>query len=371
MVPGPAVVEAVSFESDTGDAAPRSFASPKSSNFGPLFVSVTLSGFRSRCTMPARCALSSASASCGADLQHFVEREWPLGACEAFAERLAVEQLHHELVGPLVVRDVMHDADVRVREGGESARFTLEAGAGRGVGRHVCGQDLDRHCTREAGVTCAIDLAHAAGTEGRDDFGRAESSAGCECHLGWRGSYRRGKRDGLFVPPAFKQGGQKRAVDRILRPVRILRSDEGRRTGDRHEDTAEVMSFHIHRNIRERQPARLPHQVDDHFIDNPDDGVLGDVTVCHVRSGVVRENAQRRPDARNVVWRRIDQQVDVLRESAAAVRDHGKTANEDVLRPGLVQGATDADEVFGVWCSSVCSVIWVIHASASSKLENR
>ena len=113
------------------------------------------------------------------------------------------------------------------------------------------------------------------------------------------------------------------------------------------------------------------HQVDDHFVYNPDDGVLGDVAVGHVRSGVIRENAQCRLHARDVVWRRIDQQVDVLRESAAAVRDHGKAANEDVLRPGLVQGSTDADEVFGFCCSSVRSIIRVIHASASSKLENR
>ncbi len=38
------------------------FASPKSSSLTPVFVSITLPGFRSRCTIPCRCALSSASA---------------------------------------------------------------------------------------------------------------------------------------------------------------------------------------------------------------------------------------------------------------------------------------------------------------------
>ena len=38
------------------------FARPKSSSFTPAFVSMTLPGFRSRCTIPCRCALSSASA---------------------------------------------------------------------------------------------------------------------------------------------------------------------------------------------------------------------------------------------------------------------------------------------------------------------
>ena len=45
-----------------GVAGAIAFASPKSSSFTPDFVSITLPGFRSRCTIPCRCALSSASA---------------------------------------------------------------------------------------------------------------------------------------------------------------------------------------------------------------------------------------------------------------------------------------------------------------------
>ncbi len=37
-------------------------ARPKSRSFTPDFVIITLPGFRSRCTIPCRCALSSASA---------------------------------------------------------------------------------------------------------------------------------------------------------------------------------------------------------------------------------------------------------------------------------------------------------------------
>ena len=40
------------------------FANPKSSSFTPDFVIITLPGFRSRCTIPCRCALSSASVIC-------------------------------------------------------------------------------------------------------------------------------------------------------------------------------------------------------------------------------------------------------------------------------------------------------------------
>ena len=37
----------------------------------------------------------------------------------------------------------------------------------------------------------------------------------------------------------------------------------------------------------------------------------------------------------------------------------------------ISKGATDADEVFRFGCACVRSSIWVIHASASSKLEKR
>ena len=43
-------------------AVTSDLASPKSSSFTPDFVSMTLPGFRSRWTMPCRCALSRASA---------------------------------------------------------------------------------------------------------------------------------------------------------------------------------------------------------------------------------------------------------------------------------------------------------------------
>ena len=42
--------------------APSGFAKPKSKSLASDLVSITLPGFRSRCTTPARCAFSSASA---------------------------------------------------------------------------------------------------------------------------------------------------------------------------------------------------------------------------------------------------------------------------------------------------------------------
>jgi hypothetical protein len=57
---GPAVGNEVSAAGF--DVAAIAFASPKSRSFTPDFVSMTLPGFKSRCTIPCRCALSNASA---------------------------------------------------------------------------------------------------------------------------------------------------------------------------------------------------------------------------------------------------------------------------------------------------------------------
>ena len=61
-------------------------------------------------------------------------------------------------------------------------RFALESREAIGVAREHLGQDLDRDVTIELRVARAIDLAHAAGAEGREDFVRAESCAGLQCH---------------------------------------------------------------------------------------------------------------------------------------------------------------------------------------------
>ena len=45
------------------------------------------------------------------------------------------------------------------------------------------GEDLDRHLAVEPRVARAVDLAHAAGTEGRDDLVGSEALAGGEAHL--------------------------------------------------------------------------------------------------------------------------------------------------------------------------------------------
>ena len=50
-------------------------------------------------------------------------------AHEAIGERLAIEQLHHEVVHAVLVPDVVDGADVRVVQRGDGARFALEPDA--------------------------------------------------------------------------------------------------------------------------------------------------------------------------------------------------------------------------------------------------
>ena len=73
----PACVTSVTVSSSPATA--RSiFASPKSRTFTPDFVSMILAGFRSRCTIPLRCAASSAAANWSASGSAFSGANEPL-----------------------------------------------------------------------------------------------------------------------------------------------------------------------------------------------------------------------------------------------------------------------------------------------------
>jgi hypothetical protein len=64
-------------------ASPVARARPKSISLAPLFVSMMLPGFKSRCTTPARCARLSASATCTPTLNNSCSGSGP------FASRVA------------------------------------------------------------------------------------------------------------------------------------------------------------------------------------------------------------------------------------------------------------------------------------------
>jgi hypothetical protein len=104
---------------------------------------------------------------------------------------------------------------------------------------------------------------------------------------------------------------------------------------------------------------------------HPDHDVVPEIVIIYISSRVIGQDGQALLHQRHVLGRVVDEEVDVLGESARAVGEDGNPPDQHVARPGGVQGAAEADEVFRFWCSCVRSSILVIHASASSKLENR
>ena len=118
--------------------------------------------------MPWRWALSSASAISTAIAQRLVERQRTF--LEPRGQRLAFEMLHHEVVRCRRAADVVDAADVGMVERGDGARLALEACPQVRIVSDVARQDLDRDRAIEARVARLVDLAHAAGADGRREL---------------------------------------------------------------------------------------------------------------------------------------------------------------------------------------------------------
>ena len=140
----------------------------------------TFSGFRSRWTIPFSCAAARPARDLDRDVDRLADRQ--RRRSRPVAQRLALEQLRDEVRRAVVRADVVERDDVGVGERRDGARLLLEAAQAVRVRRQVAGQDLDRDVAPEARVAGAVDLSHAARTEGRDDLVRTETHAGTECH---------------------------------------------------------------------------------------------------------------------------------------------------------------------------------------------
>ena len=152
-------------------------ANPKSRTFtSPAGDTITLPGFKSRCTTPRSCAASSASAIWRANVR-------VLGG-EATARdhgrELAWHQFHHQRATGTGFDQSMDDCDVRMIQRGQHLGFAVEARKPLRIAGEGLWQNLDRDLALQLRVARAIDLAHATGAERGQDFVRAEARAGCE-----------------------------------------------------------------------------------------------------------------------------------------------------------------------------------------------
>jgi len=100
--------------------------------------------------------------------QHLLRRQ--RAALQALGQRLALEQLHHEVVDPVLGPHVVERANVGMVEAGDGAGLALEALPERGVGSEVGGKDLDRDGALEPRVARAVDLAHPTRPQRREDL---------------------------------------------------------------------------------------------------------------------------------------------------------------------------------------------------------
>ena len=93
---------------------------------------------------------------------------------DPLAECFAFQVLHHQEVGPVLGADVVQGADVGMVQSGDRLGFALEPLAQVGIRADMVRQHFDGHRAVEAGVDRLVDLAHAAGADGRLDLVGAE-----------------------------------------------------------------------------------------------------------------------------------------------------------------------------------------------------
>ncbi len=121
------------------------------------------------------------------DLQRLALRQ--RAAVQPRAQRLSLQQLQHGVRGAVAPAHVVDRQDVGVRQRGDRTRFPFEARERVRVGRHGRRDDLDRDVPLQPRVPRAIDLAHATGADGGEDFVWTESGSGGERGQVVRGSY--------------------------------------------------------------------------------------------------------------------------------------------------------------------------------------
>ena len=108
------------------------------------------------------------------------ERERPVA--QPLAQRLALEQLRHDVRDIALAADVVERQDVGMAERRHGARLALEALAALGALAEVRRQHLDRHVATEPGVARAVDLAHPSRTERGRDLVGPEAGPGGQGH---------------------------------------------------------------------------------------------------------------------------------------------------------------------------------------------
>ena len=117
------------------------------------------------------------------DVERAWERERPSG--EKLPDRLARHHLHDEELDVVGLLEAVDRGDVRVAEGGEELRLTLEPDDHLAVRGDGLRQDLQGDFTPEPRVARPPDFAHPADAQLRENLVGADLRAGSEAHALW------------------------------------------------------------------------------------------------------------------------------------------------------------------------------------------
>src|SRR5213593_1872117 len=145
---------------------PTALAKPKSTTFTASApsrprVSMMLSGFKSRCTMPRSCAAWSAAAtwmqmSAARDGQRALARQ-------QVRERLALDELHREIDEPVrSLTEIIDGTDVGVRDAAGVRGLAVEAGHRLRIVHHGGVHHLDGAAAPHLHMLGEVDLPHAS-----------------------------------------------------------------------------------------------------------------------------------------------------------------------------------------------------------------
>ena len=108
-------------------------------------------------------------------LQHRVERQ--AARLNQIGERAPLDQFHREEDTSVDLINRVDRDDVRVVEGGDGSRFTVEPRDGVGIGFDAGRQHFQRDVPLELRVAGTIDVAHAAAAKQHHGFVSAEARA--------------------------------------------------------------------------------------------------------------------------------------------------------------------------------------------------
>jgi len=101
------------------------------------------------------------------DIDRLSNRQW--SACDTHAQGLAIEQLHHRVWMAVAVPDLEDRQDIGMRQVRNRVRFSLEPRERFRIVRDGGRNDLDRDATIQTRMARAIDLAHTARSDQRQD----------------------------------------------------------------------------------------------------------------------------------------------------------------------------------------------------------